>query len=243
MNRNKQEKQKKEILRLIREGNEIWDAIGRQKWFELDEPYQNGWEAEFVVREDLSRSKYNDELQYLIEEFGRTVWSKNKDFVEKYGKRKSKVIEPYFRKIYEREYNELHPVIQKYFSVDVTGKSYWYGKRYYCNVEHWKLDIKKSKHIVTHYREHDEILYQMLAENQAELDKYYGKVYPNYSGKGYWNKQQRKREKGITKRKLSEIKKGYNAKDNDIDYWNHEYDGYKLDVFPNEKATDWWYWY
>lgn len=242
MNRNKQEKQKKEILRLLRESNEIWDAIARQKWFELDEPYQNGWNAEFVVREDLARSKYNDELQYLIEEFGRTVWSKNKDFVEKYRKGKSRVIEPYFVKIYQREYDELHPVIQKYFSVDVTGESYWYGKRYYCNVERWKLDIKKSKHIVTHYREHDEILYQMDAENQAALDKYHGKVWGQWKGKGYVNKLQRKKEKVIVRAKLQEIKKGYNSRDNDVDYWNHDYDGYKLDLFPEEKETLWWYW-
>ena len=237
------EKQKKEILRLKRESNEIWSAIRNQAWLELDEPYQYGWDAEFVVREDLSRSKYNDELQYLIETFGKSVWSKNKDFIRKYTKRKNEVIEPYFVKIWEKEYDELHPVIQKYFSEDGTTESHWRGKQYYCNVERWKLDIKKTKHVVTHYQEHDEILYQMEAENEAELDKYYGKVYRNYGSKGFFNRQQKKKENNQTKRKLDEIKTGYNSKDNDIDYWNHDYDGYKLDVFPNGKATDWWYWW
>ena len=210
MKRNKQEERKKEILALKVADSKIFDAIRRQGWIELDEPYQRGWEAEFILREDIARNRYAPELQEALDMCGKTVWCRRKDFKELTHKFKGLVdVKPYLRDITVTEYWSLSPSARKYFSE--RESSMWTWRPYKCIIELWKLEIKTYKHFVTHYREHDEILYQEHAEIEAKLNhKYYGEVYPNYSMR-YWRKYQHKQEKGDTKRKLRNTIKAYNS--------------------------------
>jgi len=248
MKRNKQEKERKEIARLKREWDDISNLISKQSWIELDKPIHRGWDAELRVRDDFSRSKYNEGLQLLVDWFGTSVWSSREDFKYRCGGCRGgwAIRQPWFSDIDERTYDSIPPMVQKYYSKSISfDNNPWSRKQYYCNVDHWKFEKVITKSYSTHYQEHDEILYQMEAEVKDELysDKYRGKVWPDYKGKGFWNRKQRKGENGKVKRTLIEVKKGYNNKDNDVDYWNLDYDGYKLDLFPTGKATDWWYWW
>ena len=241
MNRNKQFKEQKEILRLKREWNEIWQAQRNQGWIELEKPIPNGWDAKYVLRDDISRSPYAEELQEVLDACMVPVWSRRKDFkFKEYKSKKWSFKSPGLRKIDSKEYDKLSEKAKKYFYLDYNSNSFW--KRYVPFVDSWKLKVEITQSYKTHYREHDEILYQMEAEVEAKLwGKYRFKAWSGYRGMGEWYSYQNKKEKGISNRKLVNFKKAYNSKNNDVDFWNHDYDGYDMDIFPDGKFDIAWY--
>lgn len=234
MKRNKKAEERKDILRIQREWDDVHQAIWNQGWVELDEPYQRGWDAHYEVRDDLARSKFAYELQEILDLCGRSVWSRRKDFKRKdYVTNKWVVDKPYFRDITELEYMRLSPSAQKYFHRYEDWR-YFHHRAYTCVIEPWKFVVVKTKHIVTHYREHDELLYQREAELRDLLYvKYYGKVWPGYKSLREWNRYQDKKEKGISKRMLRNTVVAYNS---------HVYD-FEDDVYPDGRADNsWYYW-
>ena len=241
MKRNKQEKEKKEILRLRTESWEISDAQRNQNWVEYDEPISYGWYAEYVLRADIERSPQAKVYQEILNVCGKRAWSRRKDFKYKeYKSKKWQVNNPGLRDINAKEYDNLSDKAKKYFCLSYNP--YGYRVEYVCHLERWKLDIKKYKRFKTHYQEHDELLAQRDAEIDALFDgKYYGKGWRRYGCEHYWYKYKNKKEKGESERKIRKIVVGYNDVGCDVDYWNYEYDGYELDNFPTGKFDLYWY--
>lgn len=243
MNRNKQEKRKKEILRLRREASEIWDAQRNQNWVEYDEPIPHGWIAEYVLRADIERSPQAKIYQEVLNACSKSCWSRRKDFKYKeYKSKKWQVLKPGLSNIKASEYDKLSDKAKNYFCLSYNP--YGYRVEYVCHLERWKLDIKKTRKYKTHYQEHDELLAQRDAEIDAQIwGKYYGEAWGGwrYGVEREWYKYQNKKDKGKAKRNLRKIIVGYNDVGCDVDYWNYEYDGYELDNFPTGKFELAWY--
>jgi hypothetical protein len=152
---NSKDKNYKKILRLEERKSEIMEAQRKLGYEKLDEPYQKGWDAHWVLRDDIARSKEGERLEVLLEHFGRNIYSDNKEFKTwSRGERKYHYHKPSFKKVPESEYENFYSWAQKWFVHDPSEDYYnwWYGgtKRFYkCIILEWMLVMKKEKHWVT----------------------------------------------------------------------------------------------
>jgi hypothetical protein len=222
MKRNRKFEQEKELIRIKDEISDNWDAIRNQAWIELDKPIAHGWNAEWGLRADIERSPEGPILQYLIDEYGRSIWSRRKDFKEKEWRSKKWVdITPYFRGIDEYDYEVLDRRIKKYFVVDYKNSSLW-RTRYKIYIDPWKLVLKKSRSYITHYKEHDEILEQIKAELDKELYSITPKPWGKYGNPKWWRRSQRRGAKTKHRSENIDIINTYNN-GGDIDDYDSTY--------------------
>lgn len=205
----------KTIIRLKMEGDEITQAIRNQGLVELETPIHHGYHAEWVLRSDILRREDAAAYQEALNACKGIIWSKHPDF--KYRNRKTKrweKINPKMHDIKKEQYDSLSPTAKKFF-VENTGKErkYWrYGfsdKWYICTLS-YELVAKISKHYITHRKEHDNILYQMDAENKKMLYKTSdGHPWTGGGNSKWWNKHENKKIKLQAEREINEIKKVY----------------------------------
>ena len=174
---NSKDKNYKELLRNRRRYDEIREAQRNLGYEKLEKPYQKGWDGYWVLRDDIAKSEEGQKLQVLIENFGTTIFSDNKEF-KSWSRQERKYVynKPGFKLVPESEWENFYAWAQKWF-VHVPSEdrhSWWYPngvKRYYkCIIPDWMLVMKKEKHWVTHYKVVDEVLEQELSELEAEYD-------------------------------------------------------------------------
>ena len=219
MKRNRKSDKEKEIIRIKGEINKNWQDQRNQAWIELDKPIRNGWDGEWVLREDISRSPESVVLNYIIDTWGRTCWSRRKDFTIKERFSKKWVdIKPHFISIDEDTYHDLHDKVQKYFREDTSERNWW-RKRYVVSIDYWKLELKKSRSYITHYKEHDEILKQEEAELEAELYRLTPKPWGNYATPRWWRRCERRKAKTKHKSDDKELINAYNSGGFEDDYY------------------------
>lgn len=234
MKRNKYFEREKAIIRIENERNEIWQAIRNQAWIELDVPILNGWYGEWVLRDDISRSTEAETLNYIISRWGSDCWSRRKDFKEKNWRTRGWTdILPHFSSIDEKTYDGLSAKVKRYFVLDTRDEyKAWWRPTYKVDIDGWKLEVKLTRAYTTHYREHDEVLYQMESENEFELYNTNPYPYHRYRSAGWWRKIERKKAKRKQQAEDRDIVKSYNL--------GMEYEDYNV---PTDKtvAMD-WYW-
>ena len=68
---NSKDKNFKRILALERRQDEIREAQRKLGYEKLETPYLKGWDAHWVLRDDIARSENGERLSGLIEHFGR----------------------------------------------------------------------------------------------------------------------------------------------------------------------------
>lgn len=213
--RNKYFFKEKEIYRLKAKDAELNDAIRNQGWIELEKPVHNGYYAEWVLREDISRRDDVAVFQEALDACKEKIWSRNPEF--KYKNRKTKkweVAKPKLKTIHKEQYEKLSLSARKLFVESTKTAKYWrYGytdKEYRCTLS-YELVVYITKAYITHRREHDNVLYQMDAENEKMLYQA-ANGHPWTGGSSYpkwWRKHELKKEKLKEERKVIDVVKGY----------------------------------
>ena len=163
MKKDKYDEISKEYRSLLKYSEEVAKAKKNLGYIDLEKPIHRGYDAEYVLREDVARREDAWLYQAILNDLGRKAWCKDKSFKRKYRKGKVEEIAPYVSKIYESQWQTFIPAAQKLFSVssDIRDTPHpWKGKVYVAVFPHWFLKVKISKHYVTQYKEHDEVLEQ-----------------------------------------------------------------------------------
>lgn len=178
---NRKDKNYKEYLRIQRRKKEIWKVKSNAGFEKLDEPYQKGYKAHWVLRPDISRRDDAEYLQVLLDNFMIEVKSERGDFIEwDWRHRGYTEVKPRLKAVPEHEWINFYPWVQKWFRYNPTlDRKYWrfgphYGStvRYYeCVIPEYFLEMKIEKDWVTHKKVGDEVLEQELAELDYLEDK------------------------------------------------------------------------
>ena len=198
----------KQIIKLKLKDREISDAIRNQGYIELEKPIPHGFEAEWVLRDDILRRE--DSAAYLeaLNVCKSNVWCKDKSFkFRDYKTKKWYVKQPNLKKINKETYENLSPTAKKFFVEDTSNdKKYWrhgFSDKYYFCTLSYELVVEITQSYITHRREHDSVLYQMNAENEDQLYRIAdGHPWGGYSEGKFWHKMELKKEKTIAKKEL-----------------------------------------
>jgi hypothetical protein len=146
---NSKHKNFKKILELERRQGEISETQRKLGYEKLETPYLKGWDAHWVLRDDIARSENGERLSGLIEYFGRTIFSPNKDFQTwSRGDRKYHDHKPYFGMVDEETYNRYYSWVQEWFVYDPSEDRQWWNgvKCYYrFTIPEWMLVMVKEK--------------------------------------------------------------------------------------------------
>lgn len=219
---NTKHKNYKKYLEVQRRKHEILTAQRNLGYEKLDKPYQKGWDGYWGLRDDVTRSEEGKRLQVLLDNFGKTISSNNKEFrIWSRDDRKYHYHKPSFRLVPEDEWVNFHSWAKKWFEHDPSeDKDSWYYsgvRRFYkCIIPEWMLVMKKEKHWVTHYKVHDEVLEQEYAELDTLEDKlidyrsWYtfgksGKPYKKFRNKEFRGKEKRGIRKVMRTREWDDI--------------------------------------
>jgi hypothetical protein len=212
--RNKYYYKEKAVIRLKKEGNEITDAIRNQSLIELEEPIHHGYHAEWILRADIARREDAHVYQEALDACKGKIWSKNPEFRFKNHKTKRwEISYPELKRINKAIYDALSASAKKFFFETHDSTKYWrYGykdKEYRCTLS-YELVVLKSKSYITHRREHDNILYQMDADNDKMLRVVTNGVpYPGSYYNKFYRKHENKKEKLKAEREIVEVVKTY----------------------------------
>ncbi len=229
--RNKYFFKEKEIIRLKIKDAELHQAIRNQGWVELEKPVHNGYYAEWILRSDIQKREDVMFYQEALDACKDKIWSRNPDF--KYKERKTKkmvVNKPKLLLINKEKYEKLSPSAKKFFVEDTTkSRKYWkygYSDKFYRCTLTYELVVLVTKAYITHRREHDNVLYQMDAENEKMLYKAAnGHPWVGSRNSGFpkwWRKHENKKEKLQAERKLVETIKIYKSLDDKPNKKNSE---------------------
>jgi hypothetical protein len=211
---NSKDKNYKEYLKVNRRK---WEVLGAQRnlgYEPLDEPYQKGWDAYWVLRKDVSRRSDADDLQFILDNFGKDIWCDNIFFL-KWDRsiRRYTDINPHIRAITEREWEKLPATCKKWFKVMPIQHGHyhpwWYTSTYTCVIPLHFLVKEKEPSMVTHKRVIDNLLEQEWAELSDLEDRlidyrgWYkmghksGKSYKQYRNRQFRGKEKRAIKKAM----------------------------------------------
>lgn len=173
MKRNRKEENFKDYLKKKEELSKNWDAQRKLGYKPLDVPIHNGYDAEWVLREDVARSPEAEKYESILFYYGESSWHKNEDFKswDKFYKRYD-IKKPYFKRIRECDYDNLYPWAKKFFTYDIGNDVVRWGstgRMYKVSIPEYMLKIKVTKHYDTHYKVIDEVLLQEEAEIEDEI--------------------------------------------------------------------------
>lgn len=205
---NKHFLREKEIIKLKKQDREINEAIRNQGYIELDKPIPHGYNAEWVLRDDILRREDAWAYQEALDACSGSIWSKDKSFKFKDYKTKKWVVQnPSLKSINKETYEKLSPTAKKFFVEDISHeRRYWrYGfsdKYYRCTLS-YELVVKITQSYITHRREHDSVLYQKDAEIEDRLYRVTdGHPWGGYSEGRFWHKMELKKEKNLAKKEI-----------------------------------------
>ena len=204
---NKYFHREKKIINLKIKDREINEAIRNQGYIELEKPIPHGYNAEWVLRDDILNRSDASAYQEALDASKVSIWSKDKSFKYKEYKTKKWVVRlPGLKAINKERYDNLSVQAKKFFIEDTTHKNSWRlgftDKSYRCTLS-FELVVKITQSYITHRREHDNILYQMDAENEANLYRVAnGFPWGGNSYDKFWNKLELKKEKAMAKKEI-----------------------------------------
>lgn len=207
----------KKLIALRMKDAEISAAIRNQSLVELDEPIHHGYNAEWVLRDDILKRDDAHVFQEALDACKGKIWNRNPEFKFKNTKTKRwEKVNPKLHKLNKVKYEALSPSAKKFFYETTKSTKYWrigYNDKEYCCTLSYELVVKITKNYITHRREHDNVLYQMDAENEKMMYAVAGNNNP-WGGNGYGNpkwyrKFENTKEKLKAARELVEVKKIY----------------------------------
>lgn len=171
MKRNKYWERDKEYIRLLNALEKNRTAQRNLGYIDLEHPIPHGFDAYFVLREDIANRDDAWIFQAIIDKYSTTAWRKKNTF-STIKERRNNVDNgffndyPYFKNISESEYTTLIPQAQKWFSqsTDKWGRAY-----YYINIPFFFFELKVEQHYRTKVKVIDNVLLQEEAEIEAKL--------------------------------------------------------------------------
>jgi len=200
----------KQLIKLNKRRNELWDRRRLLPPIPLEQPYQRGWKRFFVLRDDLKRSNTACFYEDLLKKINTIQYHQDRSF--KYKKRRKsrsgyKTRPQNLREFYPFEWNggklNLTDGERACFNYVETYdiKHRLWNVRYVFN-EPWRYVLKVAPHIVTHKTPVDSELESEMAFIDNHIDKYY--LQPRIDrltrGKSYaWNKLWVKQAKHVNR--------------------------------------------
>ena len=234
MSKNTKHKFYKQYLELLEKESKLDDIKNALGYEKLENPYQYGYNAFHVLRDDISRRKDAEVFQYLLDNYSVTTWSKDGNFYKTY---KKYVIDnrPHFKLICEADYLNLEPKYKKFFiHIEKEDRKFWNGtvnKYYRCYFEPHFLVMKIVNNYITHKKVID-------SEVERELSYVRDKIYYLQEIIEPWNdtfitKAKRIQAKADRRCDKVNIKKNLNA---------NKYEWYIDEKYPltHKKTNNWW---
>lgn len=233
MSQNTKHREYKNYLALLRKQDELYDIKNALGYEKLEKPYQYGFNAFHVLRDDISRRKDADVFQYLLDTYSTTPWSKDGIFYRKY-KRYNSDNRPKFRLISEADYEKLEPKYKKHFIHDAKeDRKFWNGtvyKYYRCYLPPHFLVMKVVNYYITHKQVIDATVESELNFVNNKIYELEREIQPWYEGFiGKYRKIQAKAKRNADK---VNIKKNLKA---------HKYEDYYEKYELTYKRSDWWW--
>ena len=182
----------KALYRVVSELNRMQRARWNAPIIPLTEPYQRGWTRTYKLRDDVSRRREAESIQYALNLVNSIQWVKEKDKppVNRYGNE----IRLKLKVIPERRFASMNlpQNVTKWMSL---GYHYEPGAWYLSNPTYgWSLSVPDyflvydyQPNIITHARVAMPEVESRIKELEAELEKY-GGWYRHGKLKGYKNK-------------------------------------------------------
>jgi hypothetical protein len=250
MKRNAKTEKQKEFLRLRKEAAANWEAQRKLGYKPLDKPIHHGYDAYWVLRDDVSRRADADRFQYVLDNFGVSTWCRRKDFKTWcYHQKRIVDVNPSFKEIDQYRYDKLSPWVQKFF-YSYQKQNYWGGQTYTMyavNIPSHFLVKKVVKSYKTHYKVIDEILKQEEAEIDARIEskfykeqrKYWGHNGCSKSWRKIYSKADRAHNKKALRKNMNMMFAKYDDINDDWGCWLSEY----CDDFAEFRYTPkrtWW---
>ena len=162
----------KEMLKVEREIDALYEIKWNQNYVQLEKPYKSGYYKTFDLRDDIKNRSDAWVFYKCIELAATTVWCKDKTFKSKYRKGKFEDIRPGFATISENVYRFLGPAVKKYFTkLNYYDKGWTPYRDYYkCNAPSYFFVDKITPRWITHYKEHDSVLEIQINEKRDYLN-------------------------------------------------------------------------
>lgn len=198
--------------------NELRERMRNLPYRKLEEPYQDGWKFTLVLRDDIARSNKAPALNYILDKFSKSTYTKNPKHVSTV--RKDPTLDAfrkiiinrlvggyplYVRDITEKEYNELPEGYKKYFFIVSSFMSkVKHGGRimYELNVPSYYFNVKTHKRIITQVQDIDPALKKQEAELKKILEPYWR---TSSHGYGYYHYFENRKERRKSKVDVSKI--------------------------------------
>jgi len=211
----------------MREHDANWEAQRKLGYKPLEKPIHHGYDSYWVLRDDVARREDADKFQQILDNFGTTVWCKDKNFKEWDRSCKKMVdVNPGLREIDQKRYDNLSAWAQKFF-YSYQKQSRWGGASYTVyavNIPSHFLVRKIVKSYKTHYKVIDEELLREEAEINAQLETTFydvrGKYWERHSSSKWWRQCLNRRDRAYNKNALRKNMRATFAKYDDItDDW------------------------
>ena len=251
MKRNERTEKFKDFLRKEEELNNNWKAQRALGYKPLDKPIHHGYDAYWVLRDDVARRADADKFQYILDNYGQSVWCRKKDFKSWNSQLKRETdVNPTLREIDSYRYDKLSPWVQKFF-YSYQKQNRWGGQShtmYSVNIPRHFLVRKVVKSYKTHYKVLDEILKQEEAEIDAALDttfydernKYWNRHHSKKRDRQISNRANRHHNKQALNKNMSMV---FEKGDGDYGCWLSDWcDEFKEFTYNHRHSGKWYWW-
>ena len=169
---NTKNKNYKKLLECNRNIERLRHSIRNLGYEKLEKPYQDGWFANWLVREDIIKGGKFEDVEFIVEHLSVGVYSPTKDLkVWCKDEKRYQYLKPDFKVIKSHEYEQLDPKIKRWFVLENSKENFnnWFVpiKRYKPLIPEWMLFSQVDKNWVTHKKVVDGLLEQELAEFES----------------------------------------------------------------------------
>ncbi len=195
----------KQLIRLRKEENALYEQKENLGWQPLLPPVQKGWKRSFVLRDDVARSRQAEFFEKILTKINTHDWSYRKDFKVKkrrlgrknYVVKEQKLLAPYDWYFMKLRFSDA----EKQFFHEVL---YWdnHGHitaiRYVFN-EPWRFVLKVKPNIITKVRIKDAVLESKIARlknylQRNDLEKKQSKILNGDYRRTHWMRNQKRGE-------------------------------------------------
>jgi hypothetical protein len=154
----------KYLIQLHREEKELYRQRQDLGWMDLNPAVQKGWKRFFVLRDDVTQSRYADFFDNILKKINTYDWSHRKDFKvrkRRYGHKTyvvktQRLMEPYGYHFRRLNFNEIE---KKFFHVEYRVEK-WSREPsiHYVFNEPWRFELRVRPNIIDKVRCRDEVL-------------------------------------------------------------------------------------
>lgn len=212
---NRKDKFYKEYLKVQDRYDELWDIKRNQSLIKLDVPYKRGYNKTYDLRSDIKNREDAWVFYKCLELINGSIWCVNKKFLSKSGKGKYVERVPQKNWINESTFESLRPQVKKYF---YKVEKQYRRIEYHCSLS-FELVFKIKPNLITHYRQHDELIEQEFAEIRSLLlYKFYKFEYGYRSFTGSYQAINNRKDRAFNRACLEK-----NKKVEDFDKYEYKY--------------------